>query len=146
MSRSLQISLMILTAALCGVCVLQWLRESRMAAQAAGLEGQLVEARRTQESQKTQLANWEQEIGRLHQNLSVQMEAAHRVPELEAAAAAARQELDALKTATAGHQTTVDTLNQQVKKVLDERDALAGQLNERTKAFNALAEKYRKAQ
>ncbi len=146
MSRLLQISLMVLTAILCGVCVLQWQRESRLAAQVAKAGNDLTKAHSTMEQQRAQLAVWEEEIRRLNQALSAQHEATRRLPELEAAAAAARQELETLQAATARNQATVDTLTGQLKKALDERDAVATQLNERTKAFNSLAEKYRKAQ
>ena len=56
MSRILQICLMVLTAALGVVCLIQWQRESRVAAYVAEIKSQLGQARETMVDQTARLA------------------------------------------------------------------------------------------
>ncbi len=143
MSRILQICLMVLTAALGGVCLIQWQRESRVAAYVAELKNQLGQARETVAAQTARLAAWEQEIARLTGALAAQSEANWRLPQLEAQTLEARQQWEAGQALLTQQQASLASLHQQLEKALDERDALAGRLNERTREFNALADKYR---
>ena len=143
MSRILQICLMVLTASLCVVCLIQWQRESRVAAYVAEIKNQLGQARETMADQTARLAAWEQEIARLTAALAAQSEATRRLPQLEAQTVEARQQWEGSQALLTQHQASRASLHEQLKKALDERDALAGRLNERTKEFNALAEKYR---
>ena len=140
MSRILQICLMVLTAALGVVCLIQWQRESRVAAYVAEIKSQLGQARETMVDQTARLAAWEQEIARLTAALASQSEASRRLPQLEAQTVEARQQWEASQALLTQQQAS---LQEQLEKALDERDVLAGRLNERTKEFNALADKYR---
>ena len=145
MSRALQICLMILTAALCGVCVLQWQGESRAAARQQALAAELADAQTTLQSRQEKLTAWEQEITRLNAALTDQAAAQKALPDLEAKLAETTGQLEAQAAAFTQTTTAAEALNAQLKKALDERDALAGRLNERTREFNTLAEKYRKS-
>lgn len=145
MSRTLQISLMVLTAMLCGVCVWQWQRESRAAAAYFSLRDELAAARSQTGAQTVKLAEWEKEIARLNEALATQSESITKLPEIEARATAATQQFEAAQAVFTQQQAAFETLKTQLQKALDERDALATQLNTRTREFNALAEKYRKA-
>ena len=140
MSRILQICLMVLTAALGVVCLIQWQRESRVAAYVAEIKSQLGQARETMVDQTARLAAWEQEIARLTAALASQSEASRLLPQLEAQTVEARQQWEASQALLTQQQAS---LQEQLEKALDERDVLAGRLNERTKEFNALADKYR---
>ena len=143
MSRILQICLMVLTAALGVVCLIQWQRESRVAAYVTEIKNQLGLARETMADQTARLAAWEKEIARLTAALAAQSEASRRLPQLEAQTVEARQQWEAGQALLTQQQASLASLHEQLEKALDERDALAGRLNERTKEFNALADKYR---
>ena len=143
MTRLLQIGLMVLTAALCGVCLLQWQRESRLTRGREDLAVQLHASRETLAAQAAQLDVREAEIARLNAALGESAKDRPAVAELESAATArARAALEA----ALGEQTdAAETARTQLKQALDERDSLATRLNQRTMEFNTLAEKYRKA-
>lgn len=143
MSRILQICLMILTTALCGVCVLQWQREGRAAVreQALAREIQALQADRVVQTEK--LAAWDQEITRLNDALTAQAATGKASTELQAELTAATRQLEQKTAAVTQLSAAGETLRTQSQKALDERDALARRLNERTAEFNALAAKLR---
>lgn len=144
MSRALQICLMLLTAALCAVCVLQWQRETRSAAREQALASTLQDAQLTVEAQTGKLAIWEQEITRLNAALSEQTAKQKTLPELETKLVEATRQLEAKTDALTKLSAAGASLRTQLQKALDERDALARRLNERTAEFNALAAKLRR--
>ncbi len=143
MSRILQICLMVLTAALCVVCLIQWERERRMMAHVADVKSELDQARGTMAGQTARLAAWDEEIARLTAALEAQGEATRHLSQLEAQTVEFRQQWEASQALLARQQDGVADLQEQLKKALDERDILANRLNERTKEFNSLADKYR---
>ncbi len=137
MSRALSISLMLLTAALCGVCVVQWQRELRAAARERTLQRDLAEATASQQRLTDQLATRDQEIARLHAALVAA--ATPPAPPADLTGALA-QKTTALAELTATH----TALQAQLTKALDERDAMATRLNQRTQEYNTLAARLKK--
>ena len=144
MSRALQICLMFLTAALCGVCLLEWHRETLAASREWSLAAELATAQGTIRSQQEKLTAWEQEITRLNIALNDRAADQKALPELEAKLTEAARQIEAQAAAAAQASIAGDTLGSYLKKALEERDVLATRLNERTREFNVLAEKYRK--
>ena len=146
MSRALQISLMILTASLCGFCILQWQRESRATARQRSLFLELAAAQEASQSQTAKLALWEQEISRLTTALADQAASRTALSGMQAKLDELTRQLEAKTTALTEFSSVSETVRLQLAKALDERDALAARLNARTREFNALADKFRKTQ
>jgi hypothetical protein len=144
MTRTLQICLMILTTALCGVCVLQWQREGRAAAREQALAGEIQALQADRVVQTEKLAAWEQEITRLNDALTAPAAAGKSLTELQGELTAVTRQLEQKTAALTQLSAAGETLRGQLQKALDERDALARRLNERTAEFNALAAKLRK--
>ena len=145
MSRLLQISLMLLTAVLCSICVWQWHQGSRAAEKIRTLEAGLHQAGDTLQNQTLTIQRLEAEITRLDTALAAQTSALQEQAAVQSKTNAAAQGPDETQKALTEYRTLAETLGPQLKQALSERDALATRLNERTRDFNALAEKYRKA-
>jgi phosphoenolpyruvate-protein kinase (PTS system EI component) len=145
MSRLLQLSLMLLTTVLCSICVWQWHEGSRAAEKIRTLEAAWQQAGNTMQSQTLTRQRQEAEITRLNTALAAQTAALQEQAALQTKATAAAQSLDEHQKSLTDHQTLSETLRTQLKQALSERDALATRLNERTREFNLLTEKYRKA-
>ncbi len=146
MSRALQISLMLLTAMLCSICLRQWHQGSLASEKIRTLAAGLQEAGETMQNQTLTLQRWETEITRLNAALAAQTTAVQEQAALHAEAATATQSLSGHQKVLTEHQTLTETLRTQLQQALTERDTLATRLNERTREFNVLAEKYRKKQ
>jgi DNA repair exonuclease SbcCD ATPase subunit len=145
MSRLLQLSLMLLTAVLCSICLWQWHQGTRASEKIRALESTLQQAGETLQSQILTIQRWEAEINRLNTALAAQTAALQEQAALQTKANAAAEGLGEPQQALKELKTLSETLRTQLSQALSERDALATRLNERTREFNLLTEKYRKA-
>lgn len=127
MTRALHFSLMALTAALCFVCLLQWQREAAAGRRERQLRAELAGVEAAARRQAAEGEVGEQKAARLEAALAEEVRKS----------AGAQQEEARRQEAARGEQGA------QLRRALEERDALAQRLNERTREFNALAEKYR---
>lgn len=155
-------ALLLCIAALCGLVIVQWVRESALRRDVAERDLRVKSSEAAQSDLQDKLKTWEAEIRRLTDNAAA---AAEKEKELQAGITRLTAEVTAhdakLKTAAAAPPDFVEAMkarneevarqneaigkqNAALQKLTGERDALAEKLNARTKEWNDLTEKYNK--
>ncbi|HEX2747116.1 MAG TPA: hypothetical protein VHM91_03885 [Verrucomicrobiales bacterium] len=153
-------ALVVITLALCALVVVQWVRESSLHTDLTAMDKRVHASEAAQSDLEDKLKTWEAEIQRLTENATA---ASKKEKELQAEITRLTTELttrDAeLKTASAAPPDFVATMkarndevlkqneaiknaNAALQKLIQERDALAEKLNNRTKEWNELTGKY----
>lgn len=167
MKKALPLVVMALALALCGLCVVQWVRESHLRAQIRTITRENADKATAIGGLETRLKAWEADIQRLSDRVAElkAAEGTHQVTlattrrslqKAEIDLAQAREELDAFKTAVDSQNANLERQNASIarqnkvieeqngllKQLGEERNQAVEQLNARTREFNDVVEKY----
>ncbi len=167
MKKALPLVVMALALALCGLCVVQWVREANLRAKVQSITQESADKSTAIATLESRLKAWESDIQRLGARVdelkaaestnNTALNLANRArAQAEIDATRAKEELDAYKEGFAAQNENLKRQNESIarqnlaieeqnallKKLGEERNQIVEQLNARTREFNEVVEKY----